>query len=34
MQTMILFSGDTPVDGSTHVWLMTIGLVAYFILRR
>lgn len=34
MQTMILFPGDTPVDSSTHVWLMTIGLVAYFILRR
>lgn len=34
MFTMILFPGDTPVDSSTHVWLMTIGLVAYFIPRR
>ena len=34
MFTMFLFPGDTPVDSSTHVWLMTIGLVAYFIPRR
>lgn len=34
MHAMTLFSGDTPVDSSTHVWLMTIGLVAYFIPRR
>jgi hypothetical protein len=34
MYSMILFPGDTPVNSSTHVWLMTIGIVAYFIPRR
>ena len=34
MYTAILFPEDTPVDSSTHVWLMTIGLVNYFISRR
>ncbi len=34
MFTMLLFPGDTPIDSSTHVWLMTIGNVAYFIPRR
>lgn len=28
MYSMILFPGDTPVNSSTHVWLMTIGIVA------
>jgi hypothetical protein len=30
---MILFDDDTPVDSTTHIWLMTIGNVAYFIHR-
>lgn len=34
MYTMTFFPNDTPVDSSTHVWLMTIGLVTYFIPRR
>lgn len=34
MYTMILFGNDTPVDSTTHVWLMTIGNVAYYIPRR
>jgi hypothetical protein len=33
MFTMILFPGDTPVGSSTHIWLMTVGNVAYFIPR-
>lgn len=33
MKTMILFGNDTPVDSTTHIWLMTIGHVAYFIPR-
>lgn len=34
MYTMMLFGDDTPVDSRTHIWLMTIGEVAYFIPRR
>ncbi|AKJ97737.1 hypothetical protein VM99_06560 [Pseudomonas chlororaphis] len=34
MYTMFLFGNDTPADSKTHVWLMTIGNVSYFIPRR